>query len=213
MAEPTHFAAARANPIGTSGSTGNGSAAWLPVPDPLHIRRGPSRPVVIACANGNTYKTAVRAIAFTAPFLRMVQGDVPSAPIAGVTERRAVGMKDVISRREWCVRRFVHARPRRRSAVAALEGVLTPSLVARAVADQTDHHLAGVQGEGLRAPARHDRGRLNTETSRRLWLDRKRCIDPEHYLTPPTLSRRSGGRGMLAAGFISREHYYGTINR
>src|SRR5690606_3454354 len=46
----------------------------------------------------------------------------------------------------------MHGPRKRAGAVAALEGVRTPSLVAKAVADQTDHHL--LAGAGAQAFAR-----------------------------------------------------------
>lgn len=70
--------------------------------------------------------------------------------------------------------------------VAALEGVRTPSLVAKAVMEQTDHHL--LAGEGAQAFARRQgfaiEADLNSEHSRAKWLEWKRRTDPEHYLDP-----------------------------
>lgn len=66
------------------------------------------------------------------------------------------------------------------------EGVRTPSLVARAVLDHTDHHL--LVGRDAQTFARQMgftiETDLNTDESRRLWLEWKRRIDPEHYLDP-----------------------------
>ena len=217
-------AAARANPTSASGSTGNGSAPAAS-PGPTVLRRGPSRPVVIASANGNTYKNGGPRTCVQEAFLRMVQGeDVLSALIAGVNiveldpAETSVGYgglpnaDGVVQLDASCM----HGPRRRAGAVAALEGVRTPSLVARAVADQTDHHL--LVGKGAQDFARRlgfaIEDDLNTETSRRLWLDWKRRIDPEHYLDPAkrTQAGERAAAEMLAAGLISREHYYGTIN-
>jgi N4-(beta-N-acetylglucosaminyl)-L-asparaginase len=100
--------------------------------------------------------------------------------------------------------------------VAALEGVRTPSLVARAVMETTDHHLLVGQGaqdfaRGMGFAIEAD---LNTEHSRQLWLDWKRRIDPQHYLDPKKRAD-AGARAreqMIAAGLLDPQRVYGTIN-
>jgi N4-(beta-N-acetylglucosaminyl)-L-asparaginase len=82
--------------------------------------------------------------------------------------------------------------------------------------DHTDHHL--LVGEGAQKFARNMGFRieddLNTEKSRRQWLEWKRRIDPDHYLDPA--SRLKAGRtaalDMVREGLISENDYYGTIN-
>lgn len=70
--------------------------------------------------------------------------------------------------------------------VGALEGVRTPSRVARDVMAQTDHHL--LAGEGAQQFARQMgyeiEDSLTTEESLRIWREWKRRIDPEHWLDP-----------------------------
>jgi N4-(beta-N-acetylglucosaminyl)-L-asparaginase len=70
--------------------------------------------------------------------------------------------------------------------VASIEGVRTPSLVAKAVAELTDHHL--LVGTGAREFARSlgftVEDDLNTERSRALWLEWRRRVDPGHWLDP-----------------------------
>src|SRR5207247_10573688 len=86
----------------------------------------------------------------------------------------------------------MHGPKKRAGGVAALEGVRTPSLVARAVMEQTDHHL--IVGKGAQDFARHMgfaiEADLTTENSRRKWLEWKGRIDPEHYPDP---TKRSAG--------------------
>jgi N4-(beta-N-acetylglucosaminyl)-L-asparaginase len=80
----------------------------------------------------------------------------------------------------------MHGPTKRAGAVAAIEGVRTPSLVARAVMENTDHHLlvgAGAQ-QFARVMGFTIEEDLNTERSRRLWLEWKRRIDPGHWLDP-----------------------------
>jgi N4-(beta-N-acetylglucosaminyl)-L-asparaginase len=81
--------------------------------------------------------------------------------------------------------------------VAAIEGVRTPSRVAKAVAELTDHHL--IVGEGAQAFARslgfEVEDDLNTERSRELWLEWRRRVDPGHWLDPAERLRGLGRAG------------------
>ncbi|MDQ3804917.1 MAG: N(4)-(beta-N-acetylglucosaminyl)-L-asparaginase, partial [Acidobacteriota bacterium] len=110
----------------------------------------------------------------------------------------------------------MHGPKRRAGAVAALEGVRTPAAVARAVLENTDHHL--IVGRDAQRFARQMgftvEDDLNTVNSRRLWLEWKRRTDPSHYPDPQTRAeawRREGLR-MVAEGLVRAEHFYGTIN-
>src|SRR5262249_25474013 len=110
----------------------------------------------------------------------------------------------------------MHGPKKRAGAVAALEGVRTPSLVARAVMETTDHHL--LVGEGAQKFARNMgftiEDDLNTPHSRQMWLEGKRRIDREHYLDPKSRAE-AGWRvalEMVAEGKIDAHHLYGTIN-
>jgi N4-(beta-N-acetylglucosaminyl)-L-asparaginase len=55
---------------------------------------------------------------------------------------------------------------------------------------------------------------LNTENSRRKWLDWKRRIDPKHYLDPAKRGEAAerARREMVAEGLLDPDHVYGTIN-
>jgi N4-(beta-N-acetylglucosaminyl)-L-asparaginase len=189
------------------------------------VRSAGSRPVVIASANGNQYKNGGPRTGVEEAFLRMTRGDdVLDALIAGVNiceldpEDDSVGYGGlpnalgVVQLDASCM----HGPRRRAGAVAALEGIRTPSLVARAVADLTDHHL--LVGRGAQDFARSlgfkIEDDLNTENSRKQWLEWKRRIDPEHYLDPLKREEagRKVGRQMMEEGLIDRQHYYGTIN-
>jgi N4-(beta-N-acetylglucosaminyl)-L-asparaginase len=94
--------------------------------------------------------------------------------------------------------------------------VRTPSNVARAVMQETDHHL--LVGKGAQDFARRYgftvEDDLNTETSRRLWLEWKRRSDPEHYLDPKARAAAAdrATRAMIAEGWIDPRHLYGTIH-
>ena len=110
----------------------------------------------------------------------------------------------------------MHGPTKRAGGVACIEGVRTPSLVAKAVLEQTDHHL--IVGKDAQDFARNMGFKieddLNTERSRKLWLEWKRRIDPEHYLDPKKRgdAMMMAGLSMVRDGLIDPEHYYGTIN-
>jgi N4-(beta-N-acetylglucosaminyl)-L-asparaginase len=55
---------------------------------------------------------------------------------------------------------------------------------------------------------------LNTATSRKLWLEWKRRIDPEHYLDPTKRGAAAleAGLSMVRDGLIPEGSFYGTIN-
>lgn len=110
----------------------------------------------------------------------------------------------------------MHGPKKRAGGVACLEGVRTPASVARAVMQHTDHHL--LVGPGAQAFARNMgfkvESDLNSERSRRLWLEWKRRTDPLHYLDP---AKRDAAisqvqEQMISEGLIDPEHAFGTIN-
>ena len=100
--------------------------------------------------------------------------------------------------------------------VGAIEGVRTPSKVAHAVMEYTDHHL--LVGDGAQEFARNMgfeiEDDLNTERSRKMWLEWKRRIDPEHYLDPKKRADAglTAARQMLKEGLVDEESFWGTIN-
>jgi N4-(beta-N-acetylglucosaminyl)-L-asparaginase len=110
----------------------------------------------------------------------------------------------------------MHGPLKRAGAVACLEGVRTPSLVAKVVMDQTDHHL--IVGKDAQQFARSMGFKieddLNTEKSRKLWLEWKRRTDPSHYLDPKARAEagRRAGMAMIAEGLVDPEHFHGTID-
>src|SRR5262245_55104310 len=182
-------------------------------------------PVVVSSANGNKYKNGGPRTAVEEAFTRIVKGeDVLDSLIAGVNiveldpEDDSVGYgglpnaEGVVQLDSCCM----HGPKKRAGGVAALEGIRTPSIIARAVAHQTDHHL--IVGKGAQDFARRlgfkIEDDLNTENSRRKWLEWKRRIDPEHYLDPDKRSDAAerARRSMIADGLLDPEHVYGTIN-
>jgi N4-(beta-N-acetylglucosaminyl)-L-asparaginase len=186
---------------------------------------GSATPVVVASDNGNSHKNGGPRTCVAEAFERLVRGeDLLDALLAGVNiveldpEDDSVGYgglpnADGVVQLDAAV---MHGAQRRAGAVAALEGVRTPSLVARAVMEQTDHHL--LVGEGAREFARRMGFRieddLNTENSRRKWLEWKRRTDPKHYPDPARRSEAAARarRQMAAEGLLGRRHLYGTIH-
>jgi N4-(beta-N-acetylglucosaminyl)-L-asparaginase len=183
------------------------------------------RPVVISSSNGNRFKNGGTKTCVETAFEKMTRGDdVLDALIAGVNiveldpEDTSVGYgglpnADGIVQLDSCC---MHGPRKRAGGVGALEGVRTPSLVARAVMEQTDHHLIVGKGaqEFARAVGFKIEDDLNTERSRSLWLKWKRETDPLHYLDP--IKRQAAMRRielqMIADGSIDPNHFYGTIN-
>src|SRR6266540_3119539 len=181
--------------------------------------------VVISSANGNQYKNGGTMTCVEKAFSMMTSGtDVLEALIAGVNiveldpEDTSVGYgglpnaEGIVQLDSCCM----HGPKKRAGGIGALEGVRTPSLVAKAVMDQSDHHL--IVGKGAQDFARavgfKIEDDLNTERSRSLWLKWKRETDPLHYLDP--IKRQEAMRRielqMIADGLIDPNHFYGTIN-
>ena len=192
-------------------------------------------PVVVASANGHRYTNGGTETCVETAFRLLTSGtDVLDALIAGVNiveldpADASVGYggrpnADGVVQLDACC---MHGPKRRAGGVAALEGVRTPSNVAQKVADLTDHHL--LVGAGAQRFARQlgftIEDDLNTDRSRRMWLEWKRRTDPGHYLDPDRTAEGNevgadaAARGrdvdseMLAAGVITAEEFYGTIN-
>jgi len=184
-----------------------------------------SKPVVISSANGNFFKNGGNATCVELAFSRMTQNvDVLDALLAGVNlveldpEECYVGYgglpnADGVVQLDSCC---MHGPKKRAGGVAALEGVRTPSLVAKAIMETTDHHL--LVGKGAQVFARNMGFKveedLNTEKSRKAWLEWKRRIDPQHYLDPKKRAQleRRVIQAMAQAGVVPSAKMHGTIN-
>jgi len=183
------------------------------------------KPVVVASANGNRSKDAEGLTCVARAFQMITAGaDVLDAVVAGVNiveldpEDTSVGYGG-LPNAEGVVQldaSVMHGPLKRGGAVGCLEGVRTPSLVAKAVMEQTDHLL--LVGKGAQRFARNvgfkiERD-LNTEKSRRLWLEWKRRTDPQHYLDPKERAEAGtrAGLAMAAEGLLGADRLHGTIN-
>jgi N4-(beta-N-acetylglucosaminyl)-L-asparaginase len=183
------------------------------------------KPLVISSANGNRYKNGGDVTSVQKAFKMITDGaDVLDAVIAGVNIVELDPLDDSVGygglpNAEGVVQldsSCMHGPKKQAGAVGALEGVRTPSLVARAVMENTDHHL--IVGKGAREFARNMGFKieddLNTEHSRQLWLEWKRSIDPSHYLDPKKRAEagRRAAMEMYARGLLREENLHGTIN-
>jgi N4-(beta-N-acetylglucosaminyl)-L-asparaginase len=190
----------------------------------LLVRRA-QPPLVIASENGHKYKNGGPRTCVEEAWHRIAAGeDLLDALVAGVNiveldpTETSVGYgglpnaEGVVQLDACCM----HGPRKQAGGVACLEGVRTPSRVAKAVMEATDHHL--LVGAGAQAFARQMgftiEPDLNTETSRAQWLEWKRRTDPDHYPDPKQRAEagEAAARRMVAEGLLDPLHRYGTIN-
>ena len=151
--------------------------------------RTASRPVVIASANG------IRGVALAYDKIARQNADTLDAIIAGVNiqeldpEDQSVGLgglpneDGVVQLDASCM----HGPTKRAGSVGALEDIATPSLVAKAVMDYTDHiMLVGAGAKKFALKMGFKEQNLLTEKSRRDWLRWKACLNPaDNWLDAP----------------------------
>lgn len=138
-------------------------------------------PVVVASANG------IRGVARAYDMIVRQNTDTLDAIIAGVNiqeldpEDQSVGLgglpneEGVVQLDASCM----HGPTKRAGAVGALEDIATPSLVAKAVMDYTDHiMLVGAGAKKFALEMGFKEQNLLTEKSRRDWLRWKACLNP-----------------------------------
>jgi N4-(beta-N-acetylglucosaminyl)-L-asparaginase len=182
--------AAAATPAALEGRTP--SDAFLGSPA-VHLRR--SRPLCVSDVSSIRYRNGGPESAIERAFRGITEGeDVLDALVAGVNipeldpEERGIGYgglpnADGVVQLDSCL---MHGPRRWAGGVAGIEGIRTPSLVAKAVAELTDHHL--IVGKGAQEFARslgfEIEDDLNTAASRELWLEWRRRVDPSHWLDP-----------------------------
>ena len=192
---------------------------------PAVVSSKAAKPVVISSANGNWFKNGGPVTCVEKAYAQLTHGgDVLDALIEGVNlveldpEDYSVGYggvpnaEGVVQLDSSCM----HGPKKRAGGVAALEGVRTPSRVAREVMNRTDHHL--LVGAGAQKFARQMgftiEDDLNTPLSRKLWLEWKQRTDPGHFPTEKDreIASLEVIRQMAREGWLSSRHMYGTIN-
>ncbi|AIE84436.1 N(4)-(beta-N-acetylglucosaminyl)-L-asparaginase [Fimbriimonas ginsengisoli] len=206
---------------------GTAGAVATPLFDRSPLIHLPSavKPVVISSGNGNSFRNGGKETCVERAFRLMTSGtDVLDALIEGVNiveldpHESSVGYggipnADGVVQLDSCC---MHGPKRWAGGVAALEGVRTPSKVAKLVASGTDHHLLVGKGaqEFARAMGFTIEEDLNTEQSRRAWVEWKRRTDPTHYLDPAKRDQAGleAALAMSREGWIDPEHVWGTIN-
>jgi len=192
---------------------------------PTLLVRKATPPLVISSSNGHEHKNGGPRTCVEEAWQRIAKGEhVLESLIAGVNiveldpADTSVGYgglpnADGVVQLDSCC---MHGPLKRAGGVAAIEGVRTPSRVAKAVLDHTDHHL--LVGPGAQTFARNMgfaiEADLNTERSRVKWLEWKRRIDPKHYLDPKkrVQAGEAASRSMVRDGLLDPHHRFGTIN-
>jgi N4-(beta-N-acetylglucosaminyl)-L-asparaginase len=193
---------------------------------PAVIVQGSSRPVIVGSANGHRFKNGGAKTCVETAWEMMVRGDdVLDAVIAGVNIVELDPLEDsvgygglpnadgVVQLDSCCM----HGPRKKAGGVGASENVKTPSRLAKAVMERTDHHL--LVGKDVTTFARNLgfelTDDLNTPNSRAKWLQWKQQTDPLHYIKDPLERERALQQvtlDMVRAGLINENHMYGTIN-
>jgi N4-(beta-N-acetylglucosaminyl)-L-asparaginase len=200
---------------------------------PLTASKGPTmivqssiRPVIISSANGHQFKNGGTKTCIETAFEKMSAGDdVLDALIAGVNIVELDPAEDsvgygglpnadgVVQLDASCM----HGPKRKAGGVGASENVKTPSLLAKAVMERTDHLL--LVGKDVTTFARNmgfeTTADLNTPNSRKQWLEWKQRTDPLHYIKDADARAAAFGKvftDMVSEGRINENHIYGTIN-
>jgi len=175
------------------------------------VHTGRVRPVVVASANGHKYTNGGPRTCVETAFAAMTSGtDVLESLIAGVNLCELDPLDDsvgygglpnadgVVQLDACCM----HGPLKRAGGVACLEGVRTPSRVAQAVMQNTDHHL--LVGRDAQVFARQMgfaiEADLNTGHSRARWLEWKRRVDPSATSIRQSVRRRAWKRGFRWCG-------------
>ncbi|GJG87860.1 hypothetical protein tb265_30410 [Gemmatimonadetes bacterium T265] len=203
-----------------------GALPWITVAERTPPAPPPaSRPVVVSAANGMTADASGKR-GIQVAYDRLAAGADPlDAVVAGVNvvelnpDDQSVGLgglpneNGVVQLDASCM----HGPTKRAGAVACLEGIATPSLVAKAVMDHTDHVLI-VGQDALQFARRMGFAEQNllTEKSREMWLRWKE--NPGGYNN--WIDTRPGAA--RTGAFFQHEHEYadegalayttGTIN-
>jgi N4-(beta-N-acetylglucosaminyl)-L-asparaginase len=203
--------------IGAGSATVAGLALGRPLPAAIPSPGFAGRPVVIASSNG------IRGVKVAYDMI-MKGSDPLDAAVEGVKiqeldpEDTSVGLgglpneEGIVQLDASCM----HGPTKRAGAVGALEGIATPSLVAKAVMDHTDHiMLVGAGAKKFALQMGFTEQNLLTEASRQSWLRwRSRLNNSDNWLdvAPRGSSMREDPHRELAYDHNGVPYTYGTIN-
>jgi N4-(beta-N-acetylglucosaminyl)-L-asparaginase len=174
-----------------------------------------TRPCVVASRNG------LRGVAKAYEMMTKEGADPLDAAIASVNIQEldpndsSVGLgglpnEDGVVQLDASV---MHGPTKRAGAVAALEGIATPSLVAKAVMEHTDHILlvgAGAKMFALQMGFKEQE--LLTESSRRAWLRWKARLNAnDNWLEPPDREPTDGTTGTINMCAVDASGNLGSV--
>ena len=174
-----------------------------------------SRPCVVASRNG------LRGVARAIESMTKDKADPLDAAIAGVNIQeldpndQSVGIGG-LPNEEGVVQldaSVMHGPTRRAGAVAALEGIATPSLVAKAVMVHTDHILlVGPGAKKFALQMGFKEQELLTEASRRAWLRWKARVNPnDNWLESPDPARTDATTGTINMCAVDANGNLGSV--
>lgn len=183
-------------------------------------------PRVVASANGHQFTNGGSKTCVETAFERIVRGDdVLDALIAGVTIVELDPLDDSVGvgglpNAEGVVQldaSCMHGPRKKAGAIAASERVRTPALLAKAVMEQTDHHL--LAGDSVTSFARAHGfeivADLNSPNSHAKWVEWRAQADPLRAISDRQTREAALRRvtdEMARAGRINGNHLHGTIN-
>jgi len=171
------------------------AATTAPTRAPEVLIRRRTKPILVSDVSSIQFRNGGPESAIERAFRGITEGeDMLDAMVAGVNipeldpEETGIGYGGLpnaygVVELDACL---MHGPRKWAGGVAGITGIRTPSLVAKAVAERTDHHL--LVGKGAQEFAR-DLGMtveddLNTPRSRELWLEWRSRVNPTHWLDP-----------------------------